>query len=56
MESGGPLPPLSGRNAFRRLAPISDQRPMMESFDQPEAAMIAMARLLRTKRRRGYRE
>ncbi|RWO44909.1 MAG: WGR domain-containing protein [Mesorhizobium sp.] len=29
---------------------------MMETFDQTEAAMIAMARLQRTKRRRGYRE
>ncbi|RWI01189.1 WGR domain-containing protein [Mesorhizobium sp.] len=29
---------------------------MMETFDQAEAAMIAMARLQRTKRRRGYRE
>lgn len=29
---------------------------MMESFDQTEAAMIAMARLQLTKRRRGYRE
>ncbi|RWK47800.1 MAG: WGR domain-containing protein [Mesorhizobium sp.] len=29
---------------------------MMETFDQAEEAMIAMARLQRTKRRRGYRE
>ncbi|RUU25050.1 WGR domain-containing protein [Mesorhizobium sp. M6A.T.Ce.TU.016.01.1.1] len=29
---------------------------MMETFDQTGEAMIAMARLQRTKRRRGYRE
>ncbi|GLS35015.1 WGR domain-containing protein [Mesorhizobium tianshanense] len=29
---------------------------MMETFDQAEEAMIAMARLQWTKRRRGYRE
>ncbi|GLS35283.1 WGR domain-containing protein [Mesorhizobium tianshanense] len=29
---------------------------MMETFDQAEEATIAMARLQRTKRRRGYRE